>query len=173
MQRVDRESRHSDELTHFVRAGLDGAVAADEPSSPPPSPRDALRLTLDADPMALVGLRARVGAWLSFHGVAAQDRFDVTLATSEAAGNSIEHAYGAHKATLTVTCERDSEQVRITVRDNGQWRDGGAYGRGRGLAIMRASVDSVQITRGAGGTTVVLTKRCAPSGRDGGRTPDR
>jgi anti-sigma regulatory factor (Ser/Thr protein kinase) len=171
MRRVDAENRDCDELTPASAAGIGGA--APPSSSPSPQPGGALQLTLEADPMELAGLRRSVGRWLSSHGVEEQDRLDITLATSEAAGNSIEHAYGAHGATLTVTCERESALVRITVRDNGHWRDRGPNGRGRGLAIMRALVDSMQITRGERGTTVVLTKSCARAARAAGPTAQR
>jgi serine phosphatase RsbU (regulator of sigma subunit)/anti-sigma regulatory factor (Ser/Thr protein kinase) len=125
---------------------------------------ETLQLTLEAQPWVLTGLRRAVARWLTTNGIAAEDCFDVTLATSEAAGNAIEHAYGAREASFSVMCERDAEGVSISVRDNGRWRDAGPYGRGRGLAIMRALVDSVQIKREQEGTTVVLTKRCAAGG---------
>jgi anti-sigma regulatory factor (Ser/Thr protein kinase) len=167
MQRTDSKSGRAGELTRGAAARTGHPAAACEPSSPLSQHGEVLQLTLEAEPMVLAGLRHTVARWLAFHGIAEQDRFDITLATSEAAGNSIEHAYRAHKATLTVTCEResagepDSAAVRICIRDNGRWRDGGPYGRGRGLAIMRALVDSVEIQRREQGTTVVLTKRCA------------
>jgi anti-sigma regulatory factor (Ser/Thr protein kinase) len=159
MRRVDPESTHSAALTHAVAAGARDALRAGEPSSQATPLGDALALTLEAEPMVLAGLRRSVGLWLSFHGVEEQERFDLTLAASEAAANAIEHASGAGEATLTVTCERESALVRISVRDNGRWRDSGPYGRGRGLAIMRALVDSLEIEREESGTTVVLTKQ--------------
>jgi anti-sigma regulatory factor (Ser/Thr protein kinase) len=164
MRRADPESRRAGKLTRAAAAATVDPEQLGGRASRPPQLRETLQLTLEAEPMELAGLRHSVGRWLSLQGISEQDRFDITLATSEAAGNSIEHAYGADKATLTVICERKSAGVRVCVRDNGRWRDGGPYGRGRGLAIMRALVDSVEIRRGEHGTTVVLTKRCARSG---------
>ncbi len=91
--------------------------------------------------------------------------FEITLATSEAAGNAIEHAYGAREATLTVSCERDGRDVRVTVRDHGRWRDPRPHGRGRGLGIMERLVDRVEIDRGEDGTTVRLTKHLSNDGQ--------
>jgi anti-sigma regulatory factor (Ser/Thr protein kinase) len=122
-----------------------------------------MKLTLEAEPMVLAGLRHAIAHWLGGHGVEEDDCFNLTLATSEAAGNAIEHAYGESHATFSVTCECNGDEVSICVRDNGRWRNDSPYGRGRGLAIMRALVDSLDITRGDDGTTVVLSKRCAAS----------
>jgi len=120
---------------------------------------DRLELTLDAQPWVLAGLRRTVGRWLANQGLEVDERFDLTLATSEAAGNAIEHAYGGRDATFSVICERDRKGVRVSIRDSGRWRKAGAYGRGRGLAIMRALVDSLEIEREESGTTVVITKQ--------------
>ncbi len=124
-----------------------------------------MQLTLEAHPNVLAGLRRTIGRWLASHGVEEEDLFGVTLAASEAAGNAIEHAYGAQEATFSVTCERDEAAVRMIVRDEGSWRETRPYGRGRGLEIMRTLVDSAEIERGAHGTTVTLSKRLPESTR--------
>ena len=118
-----------------------------------------MQLTLAASPNVLAGLRRALGRWLASQGVGDEDAFAVTLAASEAAGNAIEHAYGAREATFTIDCAREDTDVRIVVRDTGGWREARSYGRGRGLGIMRALVDTVEVDRGAQGTTVTLSKR--------------
>lgn len=125
----------------------------------------AMELALEANPGCLAGLRRTVARWLAGQRIDEESMFNVTLATSEAAANAIEHAYGAHEATFTVTCERTGEDVRVTIADGGRWRQSQPYGRGRGLAIMRALCDAVEVDRGKGGTTVTLTKRVVPAGR--------
>jgi anti-sigma regulatory factor (Ser/Thr protein kinase) len=55
--------------------------------------------------------------------------------------------------------DRPGGQVRAIVSDDGRWRASHPYGRGRGLAIMRALVDDVEVDRGENGTTVTLIKR--------------
>ena len=107
----------------------------------------------------LAGLRRTLGRWLQSEGVAENDLFNITLAVSEAAANAIEHAYGAHEATFRVTGSHEGEEVRVTVSDGGRWRSSRPYGRGRGLAIMRALVDDAEIERGKDGTSVTLIKR--------------
>lgn len=124
-----------------------------------------MQLTLEAHPTVLAGMRRTLGRWLASHGVGEEDLFGITLAASEAAGNAIEHAYGAREATFTVTCERDERAIRVAVRDEGSWRESRPYGRGRGLTIMRSLVDSVEIERGEQGTTVTLGKRLTEGAR--------
>jgi serine phosphatase RsbU (regulator of sigma subunit)/anti-sigma regulatory factor (Ser/Thr protein kinase) len=118
-----------------------------------------MQLTLEANTSELAGLRRALGRWLACQGVQEEDLFGMTLAASEAAGNAIEHAYGAHAATFTVICERDDTEVRVIVRDEGSWRESRPLGRGRGLGIMQALVDSAEVERGERGTTVTLRKR--------------
>ncbi len=124
-----------------------------------------VEMTLDANPGVLAGLRRALGRWLLSGGAREDELFEITLATSEAAGNAIEHAYGAREATLTVSCERDGRDVRVTVRDHGRWRDPRPHGRGRGLGIMERLVDRVEIDRGEDGTTVRLTKHLSNDGQ--------
>jgi serine phosphatase RsbU (regulator of sigma subunit)/anti-sigma regulatory factor (Ser/Thr protein kinase) len=124
---------------------------------------ETIELTLDAEPAVLAGLRRTLGRWLDEDGVGVgvEDRFGITLAVSEAAANAVEHAYGARSATFTVRCEfdRPGGQVRAIVADDGRWRASRPYGRGRGLAIMRALVDDVEVDRREDGTTVTLIKK--------------
>jgi serine phosphatase RsbU (regulator of sigma subunit)/anti-sigma regulatory factor (Ser/Thr protein kinase) len=124
----------------------------------------SIEMTLDAHPRVLAGLRSILARWLSTETTASEDQvFDMTLAASEAAANAIEHAYGARRASFDFRAEHTAGVVRITIADRGRWRPSRPYGRGRGLAIMRALVDSAEIRRGEGGTTVELTMR---AGRD-------
>jgi serine phosphatase RsbU (regulator of sigma subunit)/anti-sigma regulatory factor (Ser/Thr protein kinase) len=118
-----------------------------------------LEITLQAHPSVLMGLRRTLGRWLASQGVEEEDLFGMTLAASEAASNAIEHAYGAREASFDVCCERHDAEVRVIVRDSGRWRESRPYGRGRGLGIMRALVDSAEVQRDQQGTTVTLRKR--------------
>lgn len=124
---------------------------------------ESFELSLEAAPRVLAGLRRTVARWLIKHGVGADERFDIAVAVSEAAGNAIEHAYGPHEATFEVYCLWAPEQVRVTVRDSGRWRPSGSRGRGRGLQIMRQLMDVADIERSEAGTTITLVKRLAPS----------
>ena len=118
-----------------------------------------VEVTLDAEPGVLVGLRRTLGRWLADVGASENDLFDIALAVSEAAANAIEHAYGARRATFEVRCERRGGEVRVEVRDGGRWRTSRSNGRGRGLAIMRGLMDTVELDHDEHGTTVTLVRR--------------
>jgi anti-sigma regulatory factor (Ser/Thr protein kinase)/putative methionine-R-sulfoxide reductase with GAF domain len=120
-----------------------------------------LTLTVEATTPVLPAMRRTVGRWLRSQGCDDDETFDIALATSEAASNAIEHAYGARESTFTLACAREPHGVRIAVGDRGRWRQTKPFGRGRGLKVMRGLMDSVDVVAGAHGTTVVLTKRVA------------
>jgi anti-sigma regulatory factor (Ser/Thr protein kinase) len=123
-----------------------------------------LESCLVATPGVLAGLRQAIAEWLMRLGAPEEERLDIVLAASEAAGNAIEHAYGSQSATFTVDCRFSAGEVRVTVRDTGIWRDSTGHGRGRGLVLMRALMDSVEVDQTADGTIVTLIKRVgAPS----------
>jgi serine phosphatase RsbU (regulator of sigma subunit)/anti-sigma regulatory factor (Ser/Thr protein kinase) len=142
--------------TLITEAGLEDDVALLAIESLPLG--STLELTLEADPVVLTGLRRTLGRWLIGQGATAEELFSTTLAASEAAANAVEHAYGARHDSFSVRCERDGNDVRITIRDSGRWRERRPYGRGRGLAIIRAMVDVARVERTEEGTTVTLAK---------------
>lgn len=118
-----------------------------------------LELTLHARADVLGGLRSALGRWLTVAGASENELFDVTLSTSEAATNAIEHAYGAKEATFTVRCEHDGREVTVIVRDDGRWRTRRSEGGGRGLQIMRSLMDSFTVDSDEHGTVVKMTKK--------------
>jgi serine/threonine-protein kinase RsbW len=83
------------------------------------------------------------------------------LAASEAAANSIEHAYGSDgRGVVTVMAQLGGGgRLEMTVRDEGTWREGnGDNDRGRGLMIMRAILDTVAIERDEGATVLRMSR---------------
>ncbi|HEV3047551.1 MAG TPA: SpoIIE family protein phosphatase [Solirubrobacteraceae bacterium] len=120
---------------------------------------DALDLTLHARPDVLAGLRGTLGRWLAAAGADEGELFDITLSTSEAAANAVEHAYGAREATFTVRCEHDGEVVRVIVADHGRWRALRPHGGGRGVEIMRSLMDSVAVDSNDDGTVVTMARK--------------
>jgi anti-sigma regulatory factor (Ser/Thr protein kinase) len=86
---------------------------------------------------------------------------DVILAAGEAAGNAIEHAYRGAEGSVRLSAFMREGCLVVEVRDAGRWRLDGEEDRGRGLAIMRALVDRVEIESTREGTSVRLERSIA------------
>ncbi|MFJ6197209.1 SpoIIE family protein phosphatase [Micromonospora sp. NPDC092111] len=118
-------------------------------------------LRLPADPTRLSVLRKRLEDFLIAHGVAENDRFDLTVAVSEAAANAIEHPVSPTDPTIGVEVALADRTVVATVRDSGRWREStGAGFRGRGLALIEA-LGELTVRRTEAGTEVSLRRRLA------------
>jgi anti-sigma regulatory factor (Ser/Thr protein kinase) len=73
----------------------------------------------------------------------------------------MEHGYRFREATVDVSAEFDGEEVVLTITDSGGWREKRDSDRGRGLDLIRALMDSVELTPSDEGTVVRMTKRLA------------
>jgi anti-sigma regulatory factor (Ser/Thr protein kinase) len=110
------------------------------------------------DRQALAGIRRLLRRWLEARGADGTEIYDITVACQEACANAVEHAYrpGRHSFELEATCE--DGKVRVTVRDRGAWRPPRGTHRGRGVDMMRALMDAVDIQHTETGTVVVLER---------------
>ncbi len=139
-----------------------GGAASDDVAllalhSPPVHAR--LDLALPSDPTALASMRLDLRRWLGRAEATEDDVAEILAATGEAASNAIEHGAGPAGSTFEVVGEREEDVVEITVRDRGTWREAGPSANGgRGLALMRALMDSVEVTPGPGGTVVRMRR---------------
>jgi len=117
---------------------------------------------LPAQSQRLAGLRRELRGWLSAVGASDDEVTDVLLACGEACANAVEHAYrdgGGGELTVEVALGSDRE-LWLRVADTGRWRPVPAPGdRGRGLPLMRAVMDAVDVVRGRGGTVVTMRRR--------------
>jgi serine phosphatase RsbU (regulator of sigma subunit)/anti-sigma regulatory factor (Ser/Thr protein kinase) len=118
---------------------------------------DRLRRTWPADSSTLRAVRHVLRRWLAKWSVDDDTAYDITVAVQEACTNAVDHAYGPGTGEYEVDAAYDDGAIVISVRDNGSWRESRGSHRGRGLPIMRALMDSVEIERN-GGTTVVLRR---------------
>jgi anti-sigma regulatory factor (Ser/Thr protein kinase) len=114
-----------------------------------------------ADPRVLPALRRAVREWGALAGLAEETVEDLQLLVSEAASNSVEHAYldiGPGEFELSVSLGPEGG-VRVVVRDFGRWRPPPAdpgY-RGRGLAVIDTLGDDVALDAGNAGTRITFT----------------
>lgn len=121
----------------------------------------------------LAGFRKKIREWISaISWLSDQEVNDILVSANEACTNAIEHAYGPGvegQVTVHISHEPPSTIV-ISIRDMGTWvepkTDTGS--RGRGLMLMRAMMDSVEILPSAAGTCITMRKtrktKAAPGG---------
>jgi anti-anti-sigma factor len=129
---------------------------------PPP-----LHERMPADPTRLSRARRAVTAWAAAAGIGEAPTEDLQLALGEALANAVEHAYPGTPGECAWSVERAPDgSVAVCVEDFGEWRpppeDRGH--RGRGLELIRALAEDVEVGRapgrdGAPGTGTVVRFR--------------
>jgi serine phosphatase RsbU (regulator of sigma subunit)/anti-sigma regulatory factor (Ser/Thr protein kinase) len=126
-----------------------------------PQDIEPMELMLPADPSTLAGLRRTLREWLERVGATEEESRDIVLAAVEAAANAVEHAYGPGEAQFEFEAHAVAGEVTIRVQDFGSWREESDPHRGRGLGVMRAAMDDVEIDSENEGTRVTLRRRLA------------
>jgi PAS domain S-box-containing protein len=119
-----------------------------------------LELELTNDPSALGSLRGLLRRWLAQSAASPSDVYAIVMACSEACTNAIEHAGAAADATIGFVAVLHDGEVDVTVHDHGRWREHRPPSdQGRGLDLIEALMDDVQVQTGPAGTTVRLRRR--------------
>jgi anti-sigma regulatory factor (Ser/Thr protein kinase) len=122
--------------------------------------RDRLRLRIPARADSLARVRAEARRWLSQAGVDLETTFDLVLAVSDACANAVEHPIARRSDCVEIGGSLERGEIVVTVRDFGAWRDDRAPGdRGRGLPIINALVDDLDVLCSSDGTEVRLVRR--------------
>jgi anti-sigma regulatory factor (Ser/Thr protein kinase) len=104
-------------------------------------------------------VRHHLRRWLESHGVASDVAMEIVLACSEACSNAVEHPASSARQAFEVEARRGEHELTLSVRDFGEWRDGGESAwRGRGLEMMRSLMDTVEVVPGRGGTRIVMRR---------------
>jgi anti-sigma regulatory factor (Ser/Thr protein kinase)/putative methionine-R-sulfoxide reductase with GAF domain len=118
-----------------------------------------MHLRLYASPDSLAQVRHELRRWLRKHGATDDALAEITIATSEACANVVEHAYSPAPADFELDAEVTDGHVMVTVRDRGQWRAPRGEHRGRGLTIIRTAMDQVEVNTTSSGTEVSMRRR--------------
>jgi len=125
-----------------------------------------LRIESDAIADQLAGIRHRLAAWLRTAEVSEELAADIVLVVNEACTNCVEHAYRGHRVgTSLLEVEIVDSTVHARVTDSGSWKTPAINpgNSGRGLVLMRALSDSMEIDDGRSGTQVDITFRLPAS----------
>jgi anti-sigma regulatory factor (Ser/Thr protein kinase)/putative methionine-R-sulfoxide reductase with GAF domain len=118
-----------------------------------------LRVRFAADPQVLAQMRRMLGRWLHEHGAQDDEVAALTLACGEACANAVEHAYAPGVAYFEFEAQHADGLVTLTVRDTGRWRSPRGTNRGRGLKIIAAAVDELDLRTTDAGTEIVMLRR--------------
>ncbi len=143
--RVFAERKNADDVAALVLAVDDDAP-------------ERFHFDFSALPLAVPLLRRSLAHYLTQQGVGEDDRYAILLAVGEAAANAVEHAYLVDPGLVSVRAERGAGTFVIDVNDGGRWKPvERREERGRGIKIMRALMDRIEIRTMQAETNVRLT----------------
>ena len=92
------------------------------------------------------------------------EAYELLTACGEACTNAIRHASGPLRSDFEVDAAAAGGTVEIVVRDRGSWREPRGDVGGRGLPIIEAYVDELDLRPGPAGTEVRMRRRLAVNG---------
>ena len=121
-----------------------------------------LRIESEATADKLADIRRRLTSWLRAADVPDELTADIVLAVNEACTNSVEHAYRGHSVgTMLLEVEAIEGEVHARVGDWGSWKEPAVNpgSGGRGLILIRAISDSVELDCTPAGTTIGIKFR--------------
>jgi anti-anti-sigma factor len=159
---VDRQrSEATSAPAHAILKRLDVSDAPDDIAlvavAVDADPVERLDLTVPAEPASLPIIRHALQHVIRGLTLDEQRAFALTVAVGEAVNNVIEHAYVVAAGSVAVRAWRDGSVLRVEVADQGRWRPAREQTTGgRGLIVMHALVDAVDVETTATGTTVRL-----------------
>jgi anti-sigma regulatory factor (Ser/Thr protein kinase) len=133
-----------------------------------------LHLNLPVHPNTPGEVRRQLRRWLEALGWPREHAEDLLLAVDEAVSNVVEHAYphpdlarsrrggpGVELCVSDTTATDGAHRVLVSVSDRGQWKTRAVSPsfRGRGLQMMRALTESLDVTVTGSGTRVKMISR--------------
>lgn len=121
---------------------------------------EAVRLTIPAKAEYITLVRLALTGLAGLRSLSDETLGDLKLAVTEAASNSVRHAYGNGDGTVEVVYELEHDRLTVEVNDNGQGfvHEGASVDRGEldegglGIAIIQALADEFEVGARPGGT---------------------
>jgi anti-sigma regulatory factor (Ser/Thr protein kinase) len=136
------------------------------PYQPPPASHadsTIFSAKLDAAPEHIATSRHQLARWLNNIAIGSPQAHDILLAVGEAVTNAVEHGSRRDPAQLvSILASIRDEILTVTVSDGGCWIDSSqpsatpSRHRGRGLFLIDALADKVDINRSAQGTQITM-----------------
>ncbi|MBV9407515.1 MAG: SpoIIE family protein phosphatase [Candidatus Eremiobacteraeota bacterium] len=124
----------------------------------PDVPAPAFEFVFSAIPLAVPLVRRSLERFALRIGLDDDRRFSLITAVGEAVANAVEHAYLGLPGVVRVRASSSGEALVVVVEDEGKWKPAQRRDeRGRGLPLMRALVDGVEIRTHQARTEVRLT----------------
>jgi anti-sigma regulatory factor (Ser/Thr protein kinase) len=126
----------------------------------PPKTVPSLQLRLQSRPESALLLRQRLCLWLDELGASEEEAFDLSLASTEAFANAIEHPQEPRADVIDVEGSLSDGKITVTVRDYGSWREQRQREEGGyGFLLMHQLMGRVEVDAQPGGTTIALQRQ--------------
>jgi PAS domain S-box-containing protein len=119
---------------------------------------DRFEVEFATEPETLAPMRTLLRRWLRHVKAGERELADIVIACDEAATNAIEHSGTGGGVPFELSARLRGRTVELTLHDHGVWRPPTEGGGGRGLRLMRALMDEVDVTSSSQGTTVRLSR---------------
>ena len=143
--RVFRAARNTDDVATLTVTSADVASRS-------------FGFTFTALPLAVPLVRRSMQRYAQRLGLDEDRCFALLTAAGEAIANAVEHAYPGPPGVVRVHASATDDVLTVTVEDDGKWRPAQRRDeRGRGLPLMRALMDAVEIRTHQARTEVRLT----------------
>jgi anti-sigma regulatory factor (Ser/Thr protein kinase) len=155
-------SSETDPARGLLRRVFDGRENTDDVATLFISAADvatpSFTFTFTAVPMAVPLARRSLNRFITSLGFDDEARFSILTAAGEAIANAVEHAYFGSPGVVRLQAHAQDGALSVTVEDDGKWKPAQRRDeRGRGLPLMRALMDAVEIRTHQARTEVRLT----------------
>ena len=124
-----------------------------------------INLVFSAIPMISALVRSTLRRMTPALALGSDESFSLLVAVGEAIANAVEHAYGEREPGLVeVRTKATGERFTVQIDDFGRWRPfQKREERGRGIPLMHALVDGVQIKSTQSSTSITLSIDLKPA----------
>ena len=110
------------------------------------APADEFFFEFSAIPLAVPLARRALRRYAEKRGIDSDTSFALVTAVGEAMANAVEHAYGDTIGNVRVRVACTGDAIHATIEDGGRWKAAQKRDeRGRGLPLMRALCEGVEI----------------------------